>query len=445
MKKLLFSIVLVSLLLVFSIKLYFIHPSFSDENIYYAMGKALSEGQKPYFDFNFVHPPIQLYLLSAIFKTFGPSLIVAKILPLAASSLSVILMFLISKKLFDERSAFVSSFLFFITPAFLAFSDQGYGIWETLLFILLSLYLSLKQKYLASGITFSLAIFIRYLSALFFPLILIILIFNKLRWKKFLFYSVIFSIFFLISFYLIYGFNFIDQTVLFQFFAKSNYTLLPKLPFQYLALGFFSIFLSVVCLVIGLMKKEKLLIVFSLYPLLIDGLIFFGFTTIIYHYFLISLSFLFIGLGKSFTVIKDRIVQIGIVAIVLVSLYHNFPTVDYYQDPSRSQYLFQIADYVSNRTFSGEKIFGESSITTFIMFTKGIPISYNYLDSFLSYLIYRDEKSVIANLEKEQPKVVIDMNSYYENNPTFRSYLSEKYQREKIFPGIPTYIVYTRK
>ena len=101
MKKLLFSIVLVSLLLVFSIKLYFIHPSFSDENIYYAMGKALSEGQKPYFDFNFVHPPIQLYLLSAIFKTFGPSLIVAKILPLAASSLSVILMFLISKKLFD--------------------------------------------------------------------------------------------------------------------------------------------------------------------------------------------------------------------------------------------------------------------------------------------------------------------------------------------------------
>jgi hypothetical protein len=221
--------------------------------------------------------------------------------------------------------------------------------------------------------------------------------------------------------------------------------ILPKLPFQYLSFGFFSIFLAIVSLIIGITKKEKLIIILSLYPLLVDILIFFGFTTIIYHYFLISLSFLFIVLGKSFTLVKDRIIQIGIIGIILVSIYHNLPTVDLYQNPSYSKHFFEIADFVSNKTSHGDSIFGESSITTYIMFSKNIPISSNYIDSFLGYLVYKNEKSVVANLEKDKPKIIIDMESYYESNPVFRNYLEEKYQKTKIFDGIPPYIVYTRK
>jgi len=439
------SVILSILLLIFLIKLYLVHPSFSDENIYFAMGKVVNEGQRPYHDFNFVHPPIQLFLLNGFFTVFGSSLATAKLLPLLSSSLVVILMFLISKKLFDEKSAFFSSLIFIITPAFLAFSDQGYGMWETIFFILLSLYLSLKEKYLASGISFSIAVFIRYLSILFFPLVLIVLFLHKLKCKKFFIISSTFTSLFFIFFYLIYGFNFVDQSILFQLFAKSNLNLLPKLPYQYLGFGFFSIFLAIFSLIIGLSKKEKFVVLFSFYPLLVDAIIFFGFTTIIYHYFLISLSFLFLGLGKAFTLAKDRIIQIGIIGIVLIFIYHNFPTIDYYQNPIYSKHFFEISDYVSSKTNASDKIFGESSITTFIMFSKGIPISFNYLDSFISYLVYKDERAVVANLEKEKPKIVIDMNSYYEGNPIFRIYLSDKYQREKIFSGIPTYVVYIRK
>jgi hypothetical protein len=188
-----------------------------------------------------------------------------------------------------------------------------------------------------------------------------------------------------------------------------------------------------------------LLILLSLYPLLIDALIFSGFTVIIYHYFLLSFAFIFIALGRSFTLVKDKIIQIGIIAIILVSIYHNFPTIDYYQNPAYSQHFLEISDFVSSKTSQEDKIFGESSITTYIMFEKGIPISFNYLDSFLSYLVYKDERTVVTNLEKEKPKVIIDMNSYYEANPVFSKYLAEKYQREKVFPGMPTYIVYVRK
>jgi len=439
------SLVLIPLVLIFLIKLYFVHPSFSDENVYYAMAKIVGQGQRPYLDFNFVHPPFQLYLLAGIFTVIGSSLTTAKLLPLMSSLMTVVLMFFISKKIFDEKSALVSALLFIITPAFLAFSDQGYGMWESIFFIFLSFYLALKEKYPLAGFLFSLAVFTRYLSSLFFPLILIVLFSKKLKWKKYFSFSLISSIAFFLIFYSIYGYNFIDQTIFFQIFAKRNLAILPKLPFQYLQFGFFSLFLAVISLIIGIVKKDRFVLIFSIYPLVIDSVIFFGFTTIIYHYFLISLSFLFLGLGRSFTLSKDKIIQLGIIGIILVSIYHNYPTIDYYQNPSYAKHFFDIADFVASKTVPRDKIFGESSITTYIMFSKNIPISSSYLDSFLSYLIYKDEKSVIANLERERTKIIIDMNSYYESNAVFSEYLYSKYQKIAEFPGIPTYIIYERK
>lgn len=438
------SLVLIPLVLIFAVKLYFSHPSFSDENIYYAMGKIVAAGQKPYLNFNFVHPPIQLYLLAGIFTLLGPSLMAAKILPLTASSLSVLLLYMSSKKLFDENSAVFSSLLFILTPAFLAFSDQGYGMWEAILFIMVSFYLALKEKHFASGFFFATAVFTRYLSALFFPLIVIVLVLKKSKWKSFFSSSVIFGSIFFAAFYLLFGFNFIDQTILFQVFAKVNLGILPKLPFQYLELGFFSMFLALISVIVGIYKKNKFVILFSLYPMVIDIIIFFGFMTIIYHYFLVSLVFLFLGLGKAFESANEKLIRAGIVLIILISIYQNYPTIDYYQNPAYSQHFIDVANFVQSHLSKGDKVFGESSVTTYIMFTRNIPISSNYLDSFLSYLIYRSEAAVIANIEKEKPKAIIDMDGYYENNPIFEKYLSEKYTKTAEFQGIPTYIVYLR-
>jgi len=438
------SLILIPIVAIFIIKVILVHPSFSDENLYYAMGKIVGQGQRPYDDFNFVHPPLQLYFLAGIFTFLGASLTAAKLLPLFASSASVLLIFLISKRLFDQKTALASALLFLITPAFLAFSDQGYGMWEAIFFILLSVYICLRGKYAAGSFLFSIAVFTRYLSLLFLPLIILIFINRKIKWKPFVMWTAVFICGFFLLFYLAYGYNFVDQTVLFQIFAKRNLNILLKLPFQYLGFGFFSIFLAAVSLTVGVMRKDKLVMLLSLYPIAIDAVIFFGFTTIIYHYFLISLAFLFIGLGKSFIASKDKFIQAGIILIILFSIYSNYLTIDYYQNPAYAKHFYDVADFVASRTSPGDKIFGESSITSYIMFTKNISVSSSYLDSFLSYLIYKDEKTVIANLEREKPKIIIDMSNYYETNPVFSQYLSEEYQKVMEFPGIPTYIIYQR-
>jgi 4-amino-4-deoxy-L-arabinose transferase-like glycosyltransferase len=117
------------ILLNFLIRLYTIHPTLSDENIYFSMAKNLSEGKILYKEIDFVHPPLQIYILAFLFKIFGVSLLTAKLLTLIASCLSVYLVFLIAKELFDKKIALLSAVLFLLEPSFLAFSDQVYGIW----------------------------------------------------------------------------------------------------------------------------------------------------------------------------------------------------------------------------------------------------------------------------------------------------------------------------
>jgi len=185
-------------------------------------------------------------------------------------------------------------------------------------------------------------------------------------------------------------------------------------------------------------------ILFSLYPLVLDIAIFSGFTVIIYHYFIMSLAFLLIAVGKTFFLARDRIIQLGILGIMALSVYHNLPTIDFYQNPAYADHFYEVASYIANNATESDKIFGESSITSYIMFAEDIPIASSYLDSFLSYLIYKDERNVVANLEKERPKFIIDMNGYYESNAVFREYLSSKYEKVATFDGIPTYIIYQR-
>ena len=43
----------------------------ADENVYFMMGKVVSEGKVPYQDFFCGHPPLQLYLYAGLIKLFG--------------------------------------------------------------------------------------------------------------------------------------------------------------------------------------------------------------------------------------------------------------------------------------------------------------------------------------------------------------------------------------
>lgn len=439
------NILLILIFLIFIFKLITAHPSFSDENVYFLMGKRIAEGMVPYKEFSFVHPPFQVYILSALFKIFGSTIAVGKLLPLIASSISVYLIFLIAENLYKEKVAFISTVLFLLTPAFIAFSDQGYGMWEPLLFLLLSVYLVLKNKTALSAIIFSVSFFFRYLTLIYFPFILVLIFLMKKNLKQFLFsFFLSFSVIFLIL-YIIFGYEFIDDTILYQMYARFTSSQLLKLSSQYFYFGFFSLFLGLISFLFALEKKDKLLLLFSAYPICADLLILLAFKTIIYHYFLFSLPFIIIAISKVFFASRDLIIRVSILVIIFLSITTNFRTIDFYQNPEYSKNFYYIAQYVQNRTSEADNIFGESSVTDYISFTTNISVTSNYLDSYLSYLIYISEEKVIQNLEKQKPKFIIDMENYYNSNPYFSRYLQEKYEFQEKVSGTPAYLIYARK
>ena len=77
-----------------------ITPQPGDENVYYYMGKLVSEGKVPYRDFFYAHPPLHIYLIALIYKVFGFNIIILKLLPLIAILVSAKFIFCIAKNKF---------------------------------------------------------------------------------------------------------------------------------------------------------------------------------------------------------------------------------------------------------------------------------------------------------------------------------------------------------
>jgi hypothetical protein len=69
-----------------------IHPSQSDENVYFYLASRVAAGELPYRDFFFAHPPLHLVVPAAIFRVAGFSVGLAKALPVAAQGAAALLL-----------------------------------------------------------------------------------------------------------------------------------------------------------------------------------------------------------------------------------------------------------------------------------------------------------------------------------------------------------------
>ncbi|MEM5829870.1 MAG: glycosyltransferase family 39 protein [Candidatus Aenigmatarchaeota archaeon] len=433
-----------SILIFFLLKFLTIHPTFSDENLYFLMGKKVKEGLIPYKDFSYVHPPLQLYTYALFFHLFGVSLHTAKLVPLLASSFSVALVFFISRKLFNSKTALLSSIFFLLFPAFLTFSDQGYGTWEALAFLLLSFHFALDHKPILSAFSFTIALFFRYLALTYLPfLLLYFLFFEKSELKKFVLSlsSLALSTFLLL--FSIFGYNFIHDTIIFQFFSRLISTK-PKLIFQYLNFGFFTIFLCLVSSLVLSRQENKKYMLFSLYPLLVDSILLLSFKNIAYHYFLFSLPFIMIATSSAFLLSKEISVKVFLLLIFFLSFYTNFSTLEFYINPKRFTSIYQVKELIQNRTKEGETIFGEYSTTSFISFSTGIEITSNYFDTFLDYLKFVNESKILEELMKKKPAFFIDAEEYLMSEESFNRFIRENYILEMEIEGLPSYKVYRK-
>jgi Gpi18-like mannosyltransferase len=436
----LLSIILLSVV----IRIFFIHPTFSDENFYFNVGKNILEGKAPYNDFFFAHPPLQVYVIALFFKILGASFFVGKLLPLISSSICVFLVYLISKELKDE-SSFISVIIFLISPAFIVFSTQGYGMWEASLFVMLSIYLILKNKPIESSVTFLIAVLFRYFSLFYLPFLLILIIIKKYKLRRFLISFLILSIIAASSLILIFGENIIRDTVIFQVKNTGVKASQEYFTFQYLSIGLFFIFLGLLSAVYAFRSKDKTWLLFSLYPVIADVMIFFLFKEIAYHYSLINLPLYAISIGKAFKMSKDKIVQLSIFIILALSILSNIPTIDFYLNPSYAERYYSIENFIENRTSPDDSIFGEPTITNYVSFVTARRISSDYLDSFPRHLIFEGEQNIVKNLERDKPKIIIDSDNYFLSNPYFNSFMQNNYKFEKRFEGIPNYSLYVIK
>lgn len=129
-----------------------------DENVYFYMGKLVSEGKMPYSDFFFAHPPLEIFVNAAIFKLFGFNLFLLKLVQLVSTLVSAFLVYKIAKKLgIGSAGEIFAPLLFLFSYRVMAEATYALGINLTTLFVVAGACFLLKKKHLAGGLFLGLA------------------------------------------------------------------------------------------------------------------------------------------------------------------------------------------------------------------------------------------------------------------------------------------------
>jgi Gpi18-like mannosyltransferase len=421
------------------IKSFFLHPTFSDENFYFNVARNIAQGKVPYKDFFFAHPPLQIYALALLYKIFSESLILGKFFTLILSSLSALLLFLIAREVSNESSAFFVSLLFLISPPWIAFSTISYGMWESMAFLLLSFYLFLKKRFIPSTIFFVLAFLFRYTAALYFPIFLLVSYLEKKRiltiFLKFFIPSLIALIFLIFLF----GKEYIYQT-LFYHSLKAPF----QSKVQYFGMGTFFIFLALISTLVGVLKKDKFIISLALFPFFIDMALLLGLKIIFYHYFLLSVPFYLISFSRVMR-FKYSSVILATLILLFISYTHNLQTFDYYLNPVHSKKFAYIANIVEKNTSKDNEIFGEPVMTNYVSFVTGRKIASDYFDSYIQRLKVEGVEKIVEILEKEKPKIFIEIEGYYSSLPQLNLLISANYYLIEKVKDMPSYLIYKLK
>jgi 4-amino-4-deoxy-L-arabinose transferase-like glycosyltransferase len=156
---------------------------------YVPAAQAFKNGSLPYKDFYYAYPPPFLYILTLF--SFIPYFWSAALPLIISDILTVIPVYLIGRRFLTERYAFISSLLFALAPINLSYVDY---VWLnpslTTLFLMLSIYLLLEERYGISAFSLALSIGFKQTSIFAFPIILFYLA-KKLSQKEALRYLLI--------------------------------------------------------------------------------------------------------------------------------------------------------------------------------------------------------------------------------------------------------------
>ncbi|MEM5809642.1 MAG: glycosyltransferase family 39 protein [Candidatus Aenigmatarchaeota archaeon] len=388
-------------------------PVFSDETIYINMAKSIANGLLPYKNFFYAHPPFQLFILTPMATT--NNFVLVKIFIALIGLISILLTYLIAKEIFNEKIAITAFVFFLIFPGFLIFGTQAMGMFEALLFFLISFYLILKKKLTFSALFFVVSFFTRYLAILLFPLLIFYIYknFKKKEFFRFIGFVFLFSTIAFVLLISVFGVSYVNYTISYHLSANLKSEIgIANWVDQYLVIGYFTIFLSFFALTYGYIKKVFLIILFSLYPLIYDLLILLLLKQAIYHYFILPLPLLFISISATFWRSKFYSLMFFIVAVISLSIYTNLANISLYYNREKNKVFQELIDYTLNNTNEKDLIFGEPRSLNYVSFVTNRKIVNNYFDSDLKFINFVGKEKVLNEVKKAKPKLIF-ANQFY--------------------------------
>jgi 4-amino-4-deoxy-L-arabinose transferase-like glycosyltransferase len=162
---------------------------FFDEGVYLTGSWLFSKGVLPYSDF-FESKPIGIFAVGAFLFSLLPSVLIARIFMALVAVASMIIIFFIAKKAFNEKAGFIAAGFFAFASIF--FGDFWFVIEPFVsLFALFSVFCYLnflekpKMKWLAAAIFFiSFAVWFKQTAILIAAMFLVFFLYNEIRRQK---------------------------------------------------------------------------------------------------------------------------------------------------------------------------------------------------------------------------------------------------------------------
>lgn len=142
----------------FLLKIVGIHPSTTDENIYFYMATRFSQGAIPYRDFFFAHPPMHLVVPAAVFLATGFGVVTAKLIPVAAALLYGLFFYLALRRAAGRAAALAGLAGFLGAYQVLMASTDMTGVNITLAFLAAAAWCAVRASWGPAGLLAGLAV-----------------------------------------------------------------------------------------------------------------------------------------------------------------------------------------------------------------------------------------------------------------------------------------------
>ena len=142
----------------FLLKIPGIRPSTTDENIYFYMADRFADGVLPYRDFFFAHPPLHWLPGLPVHGLLGFSPAAARVIPVGATLVSALAIFLTAKRHVGRVGAVAAVFALLTAFSLLRASSHWTGINLALMWSSLGMLFVLRRRCLTAGIMFDLGV-----------------------------------------------------------------------------------------------------------------------------------------------------------------------------------------------------------------------------------------------------------------------------------------------